>query len=219
MKTELKKCGIQFTEGLTDIEILKIEDIYEIQFPISLRKFYREGMPFSDDEYEFPRWTDYSDANISRIKAYWMQGPIDRLLPHIENGYWIPEWGKRPEQIEDVVSTFMKIAQKAPKLIPIYRNAYMPMLDGVEDAPIISAVEFDVVYALHNLQDFIECCFLADNYNCARKEKLAVKSRLHIPFWSDIFNYNIEIAAKNYNDGIKKGIATEKDFKTPEDFI
>lgn len=219
MKSKLKKCGVNFSEGLTDAEVLKIEGIYEVKFPGSLREFYRDGVPYSDSEYEFPRWTDYSEKNITKIKSYWIQGPIERLLPHIKCDYWIPEWGERPEQPEDAVRKFTKIAQKAPKLIPIYRNVYIPMLDGIDDPPVISVVEFDVVYALHNLKDFLECNFLEDNYNRARKEKLAAKSRLHIPFWGDIFNYNIETAANNYNEWATKGSIAAKDLKTPDDFI
>ncbi len=220
MKHELKAKGIQFSQGLTESEILKIEKIFEIKFPKSLREFYRDGVPFSDIEDAFPRWTDYSEANISRIKSYWLRGPIDRLLPHVTiHDYWIPEWGTRPESPEDVVKEFIKIAQKAPKLIPIHQNAYMPMLIGVDDPPVISAVEFDVVYGLHNFQDFLESYFIEDNYNRARKERLAKKDRTPIPFWSDIFNYNMKMAAENFNEGIREGIVKGEDFKTAEDFI
>jgi hypothetical protein len=220
MIQELKAKGIQFSEGLTESEILKIEDIYEIKFPKSLREFYGDGVPFSDIEYAFPRWTDYSEANITGIKSYWIQGPIDRLLPHVTmNDYWIPEWGKRPESPEDIVRVFTKTAQKAPKLIPIHHNAYMPILTGVDDPPVISAVEFDVVYGLHNLHDFLESHFLEDDYNRARKERLAKKDRVYIPFWSDIFNYNIKTAAENFNAAIRKRSVQGEDFKTAEDFI
>jgi hypothetical protein len=220
MKNKLKAKGMWFSEGLTESEILKIEEIYEIMFPKSLREFYQAGVPCSDTRYEFPRWTDYSVENISKIKSYWLKGPIDRLLPHVTMyDYWIHEWGKRPESPEDVVREFTKIAQKAPKLIPIHYNAYMTMLIGVDDPPVISAVEFDVVYGLHNLQDYLESYFLEDDYNLARKERLAKKDRTYIPFWSDIFNYNMRMAAKNFNKGIREGIVKGQDFKTADDFM
>lgn len=133
---KLREKGLQFSQGLTDSEIQQIETIYDIKFPKSLRNFYREGVPVSEAEYEFPRWSDFSADNISCIKKYWIEGPIDRLLPHIKReGYWIPEWGERPERAEDAAAEFAKTAQKAPKLIPVFGNKYLPILDGVDVPP------------------------------------------------------------------------------------
>jgi hypothetical protein len=85
--------------------------------------------------------------------------------------------------------------------------------------PVISAVEFDIIYDFHNLQDSLECYFLSDDHNQTRKEKLAGKPKLHIPFWSDIINYNIKTAAERYNEGIKRGIIKDRELIIPEDFM
>lgn len=92
------------------------------------------------------------------------------------------------------------------------------MLIGVDDPPVISAVEFDVVYGHHNLQDFWET-YRIEDYGRAIRERLARKERIHVPFWSDIFNYNRKMAAENYNKGISEGIIKGKDYKTAEDFL
>ena len=90
---QLRAKGIQFAEGLTKAEIDRIEEIYDIRFPESLRRFYGIGVPFFEDEHEFPRWTDFSEANIEKIKER-IQAPIHWLLNDVKGGFWLPSWGR-----------------------------------------------------------------------------------------------------------------------------
>lgn len=43
----MKNRGIKFESGLTVDEIIKIQKIYTIEFPKSLRDFLMEGLPIS----------------------------------------------------------------------------------------------------------------------------------------------------------------------------
>ncbi len=178
MANQLKAAGIQFSDGLTEAEIQKIEKIYDIRFPESLRSFYRLGVPFSEDENEFPRWTDVSDANISKIKER-IQAPIKQLLfPIKKEDFWLSGWGKRAESTDEAIAQFMEIAMKAPRLIPIYSHRYVPQLDGVDDSPVISAVGRDIIYYGSNLHEYLRHEFLDKWHYTA--------NCMYIPFWSDI---------------------------------
>jgi|GEM_PF-6526655 len=80
MLNQLREKGVKFDEGLTEAEIHKIEGIYDIRFPGSLRRFYSLGVPrvcslwlpvpedFKDVSFGFPKWGDFSEANIAKIK-------------------------------------------------------------------------------------------------------------------------------------------------------
>ena len=49
----LKNCGIKFESGLTIEEMLKIEKLYAIKFPKSLRDFLKEELPISEGFYNW----------------------------------------------------------------------------------------------------------------------------------------------------------------------
>jgi len=176
MIPQLRAKGIQFAERLTESEFRKIEEIYDIKFPESLRKFYSLGVPFSD---RFPLWNDFSDANIEKIKER-IVAPIKWLLIYVEkDGYWLTGWGKRPDSTDESIEQFWEIALQAPKLIPIYSHRYMPQLDGVDDPPVISTVGQDTIYYGGNLEEYLQNEFL-------KEKPFSMSNCIYIPFWSDI---------------------------------
>ena len=63
----MKESGVIFSQGLTNGEMTKIEEIYEIRFPDSLRTFYSTALPISIENTKFPKWNDFSSKNISYI--------------------------------------------------------------------------------------------------------------------------------------------------------
>lgn len=182
MINRLKAKEIKFTEGLTESQIHIIEETYNITFPESLRKFYSIGVPFSEDEDYFPRWTDFSDENIAKIKER-IEAPIKRLSFNIKRNFWLANWGERPESEEERIDKFMKTAMKAPKLIPVYLHRYIPQLEDANDPPVISTVGQDTVYYGSNLEEYLQNEFL--NSECFSVNDTCT----HIPFWSDIINH------------------------------
>ncbi len=186
----MKAKNIRFSPGLTDNDFTKIEDIYGIRFPQSLRMFYSDGVPSADVEYDFPRWNDFSPENIERIKKR-MRAPVEQLLEYlqIDPEYWA--WGDRPKVWDDVKKAYEKAVETAAPLIPIYRHRYVPVMEGVDDPPVLSiATGFDIVCYGSNLEDYLRHEF-AEN-----PQHNLGKSCLHIPFWSDIMNYNESQSAK-----------------------
>jgi hypothetical protein len=183
---KLREKGIEIAEGLTEAEIYKIEEIYDIRFPESLRRFYSYGVPFSENENGFPQWTNFSDANIAKIKER-IQAPIDwLLLPVKKENYWLPNWGKRPESTDEAIKQFTEIAGKALRLIPLYSHRYMPQFNDADDVPVISAVGCDIIYYGSSLQEYLRNEFMNNGYFTLNK------NFMYIPFWSDIISANNE---------------------------
>ena len=63
----LKDKGIKFDAGLTQSELEKIYEIYEVKFPLSLKLFLTTALPVSDGFYN---WRDFSSGNVTKIKKY-----------------------------------------------------------------------------------------------------------------------------------------------------
>lgn len=239
--SQLKSKGIQFADGLTEAEIRRIEEIYDIRFPGSLRRFYSLGVPFSgnsegedispqwenfpetgiaeikrieetlnirfpgslrrfysfgvpfadnsEGEDMFPQWNDFSEANIAKIKKR-IVAPIYRIWFAIEHDFWLPDWGERPESVDEAIKQFTEIAVTAPRLIPICSHRYMPQLDGADDPPVISAVGRDIIYYGRDLHEYCQ----NDFRNIEDGEEFIIPQNCaYIPFWSDIINrYSVD---------------------------
>ena len=63
----MKNNGISFESGLTETEINRIEEIYDLSFPASLSAFYMQGLPTGD---RFIKWLvqiQYGTEKILKI--------------------------------------------------------------------------------------------------------------------------------------------------------
>ena len=168
---QMKEAGVCFSSGLTNDTMTKIEEIYEIRFPDSLRAFYQAAFPISVGGTVFPRWNDFSSKNITLIRQQ-MRAPYQWLKRDIERGFWLSVWGGK---------TVEELLANVPKLIPIYSHRYMPMLDHV-NPPVISTVGRDTACYGVTLEDYLfrEFCQGNDAF-----EKADVP---YIPLWSDIIH-------------------------------
>jgi hypothetical protein len=180
---KMKAAGVCFSSGLTHDTIAKIEKLYEIRFPDSLRTFYQTALPISVGDTEFPRWDDFSQENINLIRER-IHAPYRWLmLAIINHPYWLSSWGERPLTFEDIEKRVGELFKNAPTLLPIYSHRYIPVMEGIEDPPIISSVGQDTVYYGHTLEEYLKIEFLNDHvqsFDCVQR----------IPFWSDIIEGN-----------------------------
>lgn len=171
----MKQIGVRFSSGLTNHTIKTIEEIYEIRFPNSLKKFYKTVLPISTDNEEyplFPRWDNLSPKNIDFIRQL-MNAPYQWLRKDIEKGFSLSIWEGK---------TIDKLFENAPKLIPIFSHRYMPIIEGVDDPPIISIVGRDTVYYGHNLSEYLEVEFSS--------KRRSTNNFTYIPFWTEIIEEN-----------------------------
>lgn len=184
-RVEQFKCKYEVASDVSfkevdDAKLDEIEEIYGFNFPISLRKFYSDGIPYAkNDPNRFPRWWDTSPENVEEIKQR-MRKPLDMLERDIrENGFWIEEyWGKRPEG-EALTDRILLLRLLSPPLIPIYCHRYMAVIDK-DDSPVISAHGQDTIYYGKDFQGYLDCEFTGAPSESPDKE---------IPLWSGVIEY------------------------------
>ena len=170
----MKSQGIQFSRGLSFEEIQKIELLYGIQFPLSLKKLFSKGIPTSKNFYQ---WNDFSEMNIQKIKVT-MLIPFQYISEYIEELEWLDE--RVYPNMETKIELSKKALQKAPILIPLYGHRYMPIINS-DDPPVLSVHGFDVIYYGKNLNDWAVNEFVP-NTNHHYLEKYME----FVPFWSEI---------------------------------
>ena len=147
----LKRQGVEFETGLTVEEIAKIEDIYIIKFPKSLKEFLMMVLPISKG---FFNWRNLNQDNVMFIKKI-INRPIEDVYEFAEEVYWCDDWGKEPENEIDIVLIVRERLKSAPKLIPVYGQRYIPMIPE-DNPPIISIHDIDIIYYLNSRNGYIE---------------------------------------------------------------
>ena len=86
----LKSQGIEFESGLTCEEIAKIEEIYKIKFPKSLKEFLMIALPISKGFYN---WRNLEKNNVMFIKKI-INRPTEDIDELAEEVYWCDDWGE-----------------------------------------------------------------------------------------------------------------------------
>lgn len=165
----MKEAGVFFSSGLTIDTVEKIEKIYEICFPDSIKEFYLTALPISMGNTAFPIWNDFSPENIAHIRQL-MRDPYQWLRRDIECGFWLSTWDDK---------TIDELFENAPKLIPIYSHRYLPALEDA-NPPVISTVGRDTVFYGVSLEDYLLREF------CNASTDLVEIKVPHIALWSDI---------------------------------
>ncbi|MDF9825370.1 hypothetical protein M2475_001825 [Breznakia sp. PF5-3] len=179
LKKELVKKGVAFEKGLSNQEIIEIEKIYNITFPIEYIEFLKIGLPVSKGFYN---WRDLTPENINRIKEKMNIPFIDIINYCDEIDYWPKGWGIRPETDQELKKKIELLLKEAPKLIPVYIHRYIPVTNGTP--PIFSIMGLDIIYYGKNLFQYLEIEFGIKEYNGIKFEKIE-----HIKFWSDTINW------------------------------
>lgn len=181
---ELEKQGYEISPGLTDAEREELEGLYGIRFPRALSEFLSCGLPVGKEpRADFPIWRDKSEENVAIIRKR-LASPIEWLALDVKDGFWLDAWGEWPEEDDEALAKFSAIAAKAPKLIPIFAHRYVPVIEGVDDPPVISTWGSDIIYYGCNLSDYLKCEFL--NMKGVIYDNMITR----IPFWSEIIDWD-----------------------------
>lgn len=160
--TEMKKKGVIFDTGLSCSEISRIEEIYGIKFPESLKEFYMIELPVGekDKRIPYPKWRDFSPENIEKIKE--MMYPYEAPAEHKSIEY--------------------------PPLIPIWGHRYLPVCE-LDDPPAISCVGCDIIWYGENLCEMLRMDFLTDPFELQIDPPMDIP---YVPLWSEAVEYNLK---------------------------
>lgn len=178
----LKKAGVVFTEGLSDAELNAIEARSHFVFPPDLRAFLQAALPVS---HGFVDWRALSDAQLTG----YLDAPFEGIAFDIDvNIFWLPEWGPRPDALEDALAIARAAFDAAPRLIPILGHRYIPDRPREAGNPVFSVVQTDIIVYGASLAAYLENEF-PQAFDKARGE-IRNEART-IDFWSRLVEDNV----------------------------
>jgi hypothetical protein len=85
----------------------------------------------------------------------WDWFPLDGILFDVEHDTWLPEWGVRPERIDDAKALVEQYVEEAPRLLPIYSHRIMPDRPHPPGNPVLSVHQTDIIYYGFDLDDYL----------------------------------------------------------------
>lgn len=178
--SKLKKVGVEFSQGLLPTELEDIETIIKARLPQDLRDFLLYAVPTIDDKGRvFPDWRRDAEAELNKYQR-WVE---HIFVQEVEEGFWHPIFGPRPETESLAVDVAISVMRSAPRLVPVYGHRFM--VAGYDNSPIISyqgALD-SIVYG-EDLRDYLNREFLN-----IKPADISIDTFLNIPFWSDILGW------------------------------
>jgi len=160
-------------DGLSDAEVVAIEQRFGFTFPPDLRDLLQYCVPVAG---QFPRWRGDA-AELEKTLAR----PGDELRFEVQyNGFWAPKWGPRPVN-DNLALVFLEgMLQAAPLLIPVYGRRYLPSEPCEAGNPVFALDGSSVGYAGFDLVSYFKYEFhvpyVEGNETAPRR----------IEFWSDL---------------------------------
>jgi hypothetical protein len=136
---DLRERGVVVEDGLTEQETRDVECRFGFRFPPDLRALLQTGLPVGDC---FPDWRN-DDEDDLRHRLTW---PLDGIHFDIErNGFWLPEWGSRPDPLPEALRVAEQAVVVAPRLIPVYSHRYIPAEPAQDGNPVFSVYQTDII--------------------------------------------------------------------------
>lgn len=175
----LSSIDVELSPGLSDDEIASIEGKFGFRFSVIQRQLLRQAVPVDrvGDPPRWPRWRGASDDLIRQL-----QWPLDGVaFDVVENDFWLPNWGPRPEANGVAEHIAREQLQHLPPMVPLYGHRYFPSQPCAASPPVFSIYETDVIYYGDNLLDYLHHEF---SVGTAHPEDVTWKRR--VPFWSDL---------------------------------
>ncbi|KAI3990360.1 hypothetical protein MKX01_029729 [Papaver californicum] len=160
---------------------------------------------------EFPNWRSSSHQQLKIL----INLPILGICREIsKKNLWFRIWGNRPDDPDKALTLAKHLLKKAPILIPIYRNCYVPCTPNLAGNPVIFIKDGDLRYSSFDIAGFFheinESCPVI---NIAQFPKKVMKSPsswggdMKIEFWFDLIEGIIieieyaKIRCSNKNQG------------------
>jgi hypothetical protein len=140
---------VDFDAGLTNEEISSCEMRFGFRFPPDLRQFLQTGLPRGP---QFPDWRSGDEALLRE----WLDSPRRGVLFDVEhNGFWLEEWGSKPETLADAMGAASAHVLTAPRLIPVFAHRMMPDEPHLDGNPVLSVHQTDIICYGFNLADYL----------------------------------------------------------------
>lgn len=174
--------------GLTAEEIVRVEETFGFQFPPDLRQLLETALPQGD---RFPDWRTGNKANL-QPRLDW---PADGICFDVEHaGFWMEDWGPRPDNLGDAFTIARRQVAQAPRLIPICGHRYLPADPPEAGNPVFSVYQTDIIYYGVDLPDYFEREFARP-----RPQQPVGTVQRPIRFWSDFATAQVPLLSWSRN--------------------
>lgn len=170
----IEACECTIEPGLTRAELQAAQDAWGCSFPPDLVEFLQVGLPRSE---RFPNWREpHSDEMLSSRQTI-----VARLASDVQNNeLWWPEWGERPQSMDDALAVLGRVFDAAPTMIPIYGHRYLPAEPCVAGNPVFSSYGSDTILYGADLRNYIAHEFGGD------EPPAELAAYREIEFWSEL---------------------------------
>jgi hypothetical protein len=170
----LRAKSVPLERGLTDQEVSLTEDLFGFVFPPDLKALLQFALPVGE---HFPDWRNGSKEKL-RERLAW---PSEGLRFDVEqNALWLPDWGPKPEALNEALAVARSEVAAAPILIPVYSHRYIPAEPPIAGNPVYSVYQTDIIYYGADL-----ACYLYREFRVP-PPSWAARSPRSIRFWSDL---------------------------------
>jgi len=167
----LGAAGATLEPGLTEHELDRLEAEFDIAFAPDHRLMLSLALPVGGV------WPNWRQDGARRLRAR-IAMPIEGVLFDVENqGAWFADWGPRPASTRHAIRSARYHLERAPRLVPLYGNRYLPGLADAWGQPVLSVTRTDVVVHGAHLLDWLAHEFAAGP---------ARAGVVTAPFWRDL---------------------------------
>lgn len=196
--------GIQLEQGLSNDEVIQIEQKFNIKFPPDLKAFLQTVLPvdFEDDDSDLSEeellnfvpsgygWVNWRLGLHSEKESHIIQERLDFILEGILFGvecrdFWWHNWGEKPDDLNKCFEIVKVHYQTYPQMIPVFMHRFIPSTPNEMGNPVFSINSTDIIYYGNDLASYLSCEF---NFKLS-KEFIIPKEPKRIPFWSDVIDY------------------------------
>ncbi len=133
------------------MRLTQLSDLHVFRFPPDLRVPADAALPRGP---KFPDWRSGDEA----ILRDWLNLPRGRrsLFDIEHNGFWMDEWGPRPDSLEEALRTGNDlIGGGMPKLIPSPSHRMMLDEPHLPGNPVFSVHQTDIIHYGFDLADYL----------------------------------------------------------------
>ncbi|XVF17453.1 hypothetical protein REPUB_Repub10bG0123300 [Reevesia pubescens] len=204
----LKSLDISILPGLTDQEFSSIESTFHFTFPPDLRSILQEGLPVDPS---FPNWRSSSPQQLNIL----LNLPFLSLSKNITlHNFWSDSWGPKPSNSNEALGLVQKLLMKAPLLVPIYRNCYIPSTPNVAGNPVfyvdgeeVRILSFDITRFFQEVEFLrrggVLKPFMRRKSNDVNNNvpAWAATSARRIDFWTDVAEKGRRVVAREVTQG------------------
>jgi hypothetical protein len=159
-----------WSAGYTQSELDDAQARYGLRFPPDLVALLLERHPELGYDWKV------EDSRIRRMLGW----PYEALAFDVEEGFWWPNWGERPNTAHERSELIRGALSQVPQLIPLYSHRFLPETPFEPGNPVFSMHGFDTIYHGSDLTNY-----LAREFGDSRRVPVG-HLRKHIDFWTDI---------------------------------